>query len=59
MNLWRSLEESNNVFFLFEVADLEKAQAFISDPSAPEAGTASGVVDGECHFVESTPGFGN
>jgi hypothetical protein len=55
--MWRCVEESNNVFFMFEVADIEKARAFINDPTAAEAGKAAGVVDGECHFAESVAGY--
>ncbi len=54
MNLWREVEEPNNVFFLFEVTDTDKARAFITDPAATEAGKKSGVLDGECHFLESS-----
>ena len=53
-NLWRDLEEPNNVFFLFEVKDIDKARAFITDPAAAEAGKTSGVLDGECHFLKSS-----
>ncbi len=53
--VWRTLEDQNNVFFLFEVSDIEKAKAFISTPEAAETGKASGVLDGEYYFVESIP----
>ena len=56
-NIWRELEEPNNVFFLFEVTDLKKARAFICNPVASQAGKTSGVVDGEYHFLESSPGY--
>jgi hypothetical protein len=52
-DLWRELEDPNNVFFVFEVANLDKARAFISDPAAAEAGKTSGVQEGEFHFLES------
>ena len=54
--MWRELDDPDNVFFLFEVIDLDRARAFISSPEAAEAGTASGVIDGEIHFLESYPG---
>jgi hypothetical protein len=57
VNVWRSVEEPNNVFFLFEVASLEKAWEFISNPAAATAGRASGVVDGEYHFVEAVGSY--
>jgi hypothetical protein len=50
----RSIEDPNNVFFVFEVSDIEKARAFISAPGASEAAKASGVIDGEYHFVEDS-----
>jgi len=57
LNLWRGLDEPNVVFFLFEVADVKNARAFISDPGAAEAATTSGVLDGEYHFLETGPGY--
>jgi hypothetical protein len=57
VNLWRSVEEPNNIFFLFEVASMDKAREFIGDPEAAEAGRASGVIDGEYHFVGDAGGY--
>jgi len=56
VRLWREIEEPDNVFFLFEVDDEEKARAFLSDPAAAEAGRTSGVLDGECHFLRDGEG---
>jgi hypothetical protein len=56
-DLWREVEEPNNVFFVFEVISLDKAQAFISDPAAAETGKSSGVLDGEYHFLETSAGY--
>ena len=52
VQIWRDVEDGNNIFFLFEVASMEKAREFIGDPEAAKAGVASGVIDGEYHFVE-------
>ena len=57
MNLWRGLEDANNVYFLFEVTDMDKARAFISNPAAGEAAKTSGVLEGEYHFLESSAGY--
>ncbi len=51
VSIGRSLEEPNNVFFLFEVASMDKAREFINNPDAAKAGEASGVIDGEYHLV--------
>ena len=56
-DLWRDLEEPNNVFFVFEIESLDKARAFISHPAGDEAGKTSGVLDGEYHFLESSPSY--
>jgi len=52
-----AVEEPNNVFFLFEVASMDKARNFISNPEAAKAGETSGVIDGEYHFVEDAGGY--
>ena len=57
VSIWRSVEEPNNVFFMFGVASLDKARAFISNPEAAQAGDASGVVEGEYHFIEDARGY--
>jgi len=57
VQLWRGLDEPNNVFFVFEVSSLETARAFVSAPDAAEAGKAAGVVDGDIQFLESTEAY--
>ena len=55
-DLWRDIADPDNVFFLFEVRNLDAARVFIADPAAAEAGRVSGVLDGEYHFL--SPGSG-
>ena len=57
VSTWRSVDEPNNVFFMFEVASMDRAREFISNPKAAKAGHASGVLDGEYHFVEDASGY--
>ena len=56
-SLWRAVEDPNNVFFLFEVTDAGLARAFISNPSAAQAAEASGVLEGEYHFIEGVAAY--
>jgi len=56
-HVWRSQGDPNDVFFMFEVQDQEKAQAFIEDPAGAEAAAESGVLFAELHFVKSSPGY--
>jgi len=57
VSLWRSVEEPNNIFFLFEVANMDQAREFIGDPEAAKAAQASGVIDGEYHFIGDAGGY--
>ena len=52
VKVWRDMNEPSNVFFLFEVSSVERAREFISNPAAGDAAAASGVLDGEYHFLE-------
>jgi hypothetical protein len=57
VNLWRSVEEPNNIFFLFAVGSLDKAKEFIGNPEAAKAAQTSGVIDGEYHFIGDAGGY--
>jgi hypothetical protein len=57
VGVWRSTEEPNNVFFMFDVASMDRAMAFMRTPGAEEGREASGVLDGEFHFVEDAGGY--
>jgi hypothetical protein len=50
-NLWRSIDDPNHIFFLFAVADLHQAKAFISSPDAARAAQETDVIEGEYWFV--------
>ncbi len=56
-DLWRDVDDSRNVFFVFEVANVDKARAFVNDPAEVAAGKSSGVLEGEYHFLESAPRY--
>jgi len=55
--IWRDAEDRHSVYFLFEVASLDKARTFIANPAAAKAGEASGVLDGSYHFLEDAGGY--
>lgn len=52
-DLWHDIADPNNFYFVFEVADLDKARAFVTAPRGAEIGKEAGVLDGEYHFLES------
>lgn len=52
-HLWRGLGNPHEVFFLFEVADVAKARAFVTAPAAGQAKHESGVKgETDIWFVE-------
>ncbi len=57
LHLWHATEDANNVFFLFEVQDVDKAMAFINAPAAADAGEDSGVLEGDYYYLESAVGY--
>ncbi|MCH8140505.1 MAG: hypothetical protein IH908_02790 [Proteobacteria bacterium] len=54
-SLWQSVDDPNNVFFLLDVADVDRANAFMARPESQEMGVKSGVIDGEFHYIEPVP----
>ena len=52
IHMWRDVEEPNNVFMLFSVESMDRAREFIEHPDAARSGEVSGVIDGECHFLD-------
>ncbi len=53
--LWQTVDDPNNVFFLLDVEDLDRANAFMARPESQEIGAKSGVIDGEFHYLETVP----
>lgn len=53
--IWRDRQSAETVFFLFDVADFEKANAFINAADAKAQAARSGVVEGSYHFLNTAP----
>jgi len=51
IQMWRSVDEANEVFFLMEVEDRGRAEAFMNAPAAASAGIESGVIEGAFYFL--------
>lgn len=52
VDLWRGVDERDQMLFVFMVSDTARAKEFISAPEAKESGKQSGVLDGDYWFVE-------
>ena len=53
--LWQTLDDPNDVFFLLDVEDVDRANAFMARPESKEIGVKSGVIDGEFHYLKAAP----
>jgi hypothetical protein len=53
LNLFQNLDDSNEVFILFEVSDIQKGKAFVYSPQVPDAIEKSGVIEKpDIYFLE-------
>ena len=51
--LWQTADDPNNVFFLLDIEDVDRANAFMARPESQEIGIKAGVIDGEVHYLEA------
>ncbi len=51
-HFWLNADDPDEVFFLFNVDDRARAEAFLDAPQAVEGADESGVVDGDYFFIE-------
>ncbi|MFH2050068.1 MAG: hypothetical protein ABIJ12_11535 [bacterium] len=51
-NLWCSIDDPNEVFFLFTVESMERADLFVNDPASAKLGEEAGVLEGDIHYIE-------
>ncbi len=49
--MWRSVDDPNEFFFLLEVEDRGRAEAFMHAPQSAAVGVEAGVIDGDYHFL--------
>ena len=53
INLWREHDQPEQVYFLFEIESIERAQAFLASPMTPEDRARAGVLEGpEVHYLD-------
>lgn len=55
VQVWRSVDAADEVFFLLEVEDRAGAEAFMASPESAAVGVEAGVLDGEVHFLDTFP----
>ena len=55
VQVWRSVDATDEVFFLLKVEDRARAEAFMASPESAAVGVEAGVLDGEVHFLDAFP----
>jgi hypothetical protein len=58
VHLWYELNNPRNIFFLFEVEDVERARAFLEAADATKAEHESGLIEGDFRFFGQSMGYG-
>jgi len=58
VHLWYELNNPRNIFFLFEVEDVERARAFLENADATKAEHESGLIEGDFRFFGQSMGYG-
>jgi len=58
VHLWYELNSPRNVFFLFEVQDLERARAFLNGSDAIASERESGLIEGDVRLFSESLGYG-
>ncbi len=53
LQVWRSVDAPDQVFFLLDVEDRGRAEAYMASPEAAAVGVEAGALDGEVHFLEA------
>ena len=53
LQMWRSVDDPNEVYFLLDVEDRARAEAFMDTPESAAAGTKAGVIEGDVRFLEA------
>ena len=56
-HMWRDHENPNNIWFVFEVTEIDKSREFMNAPEAEVAARETNVLDSECHFVDEASGY--
>ena len=55
LHVWRWVDAPDQVFFLLDVEDRARAEAFMASPESAAVGVEAGALDGEVHFLEAFP----
>lgn len=50
-NVWRSIDDPSEVFFVFDVEDRGRAEVFRQAQESKATGVEAGLIEGEAHFV--------
>ena len=56
LQVWRSVDAPDQVFFLLDIEDRKRAEAYMASPESAAVGVEAGALDGEVHFLDAFPG---
>jgi hypothetical protein len=58
VHLWHEADNPRQVFFLFELENVERARSFLDSSVATESARKLGLIEGDFHFFNESLGYG-
>jgi hypothetical protein len=58
VHLWHEADNPRQVFFLFELENVERARSFLDSSVAAESASKSGLIEGDFHYFNESLGYG-
>ena len=49
--LWQVADDPNTIYFILNVEDMDRANAFMARPESADVGEKSGVIDGDVQYL--------
>ena len=56
-SIYRDTSNPNEIHFIFEIEDIEKANEFLSDPIHEKIGLEAGVIEGTIKYLDEVGGY--
>ena len=57
VKFWRSIDDPNEIHFLFEIHNMETAKAFVTQPDRKNVAEEAGLIEGAIYYLEEAEGY--
>ena len=56
INIFRSIESENEIYFIFEISEIIKAKEYVTNHESEVIGKAAGVLEGTIQYLDEIEG---